>query len=65
MDPLLWLKYKKVKGSAAYNFNIICILATKSTTKNNVFIKKEGSQYAMLKSQHIDYLLFYKNVNFT
>ena len=42
MDPLLWLKYKKVKGSATYNFNIICILTIKSTTKNNIFIKKEG-----------------------
>ena len=30
------------KGSATYNFNIICILTTKSTTKNNIFIKKEG-----------------------
>ena len=30
------------KGSATYNIDIICILTTKSVTKNNVFIKKEG-----------------------
>ena len=41
MDPLLWLKYKKVKGSATYNIEIICILPTKLVTKNNIFIKKE------------------------
>ena len=35
------------KGSATYNIDIICILTTKSVTKNNVFIKKEGSQHAM------------------
>ena len=42
MDPQSRLKYKKVKGSATYNIDIICILTTKSVTKNNVFIKKEG-----------------------
>ena len=30
------------KGSATYNIEIICFLTTKSSTKNNIFIKKEG-----------------------
>ena len=36
MDPLLWLKYKKVKGSATYNFNIIHSMLT---TIPSFFIK--------------------------
>ena len=36
------VKIKNVKGSATYNIEIICILTTKSVTKNNIFIKKEG-----------------------
>ena len=39
LDPQSCFKYKKVKGSATYNIDIICILTTKST---NIFIKKEG-----------------------
>ena len=31
-STIICFKYKKVKGSATYNFNIICILTTKSTT---------------------------------
>ena len=40
MDPQSCFKYKKVKGSATYNIDIIRILTTKSVTKNNIFIKK-------------------------
>ena len=38
----IWIHNRalKIKGSATYNFNIICILTTKSSTKNNIFIKK-------------------------
>ena len=37
---------RKVRKCATYNIEIICILTTKSVAKNNIFIKKEGSQYA-------------------
>ena len=39
-------KLKEVLHIIFY-IDIICILTTKSTTKNNIFIKKEGSQHVV------------------
>lgn len=38
------INYLVPKGSATYNIEIICILNTKLTTKNYIFIKKGRSK---------------------